>query len=81
MEFNKWYSLAIRSRSAPIKRTARMMKKYYTALKHTNHSFTNFTDRGHEDPAPQAPCARVRNRDNFRTTILFHYGGLDMCPR
>jgi hypothetical protein len=63
-------------------RVARLTMHYlYGILKYARHPFTNARTEGMnelEDPTHQA-CARgYRNRDNFRSAILFHCGGLDM---
>lgn len=82
--FSKWYGWAIRSRLAPIKRAARMMKRYlYGILKYTNHPFTNARTEGMNSKIQllKHRARGYRNRENFRTAILFHCGGLDMCPR
>ena len=83
-EFNKWYGWAIRSRLQPIKRAARMMKKYlYGILKYTRHPFTNARTEGMNSKIQllKHRARGYRNRENFRNAILFHCGGLDLCPR
>lgn len=81
--FNKWYAWAIRSRLVPIKRAARMMKRYlYGILKYTRHPFTNAASEGTNSRIQliKHRARGYRNRENFRIAILFHCGGLDMNP-
>lgn len=83
-EFKKWYGWAIRSRLHPIKEAARMMKRYlYGILKYTRHPFTNARTEGMNSKIQliKHRARGYRNRENFRTAILFHCGGLDMSPR
>ena len=58
-----------------------MMKRYLCGiLKYTRHPFTN-AEREGTNSGIQLKKHRARgyrNRDNFRTAILFHCGGLDM---
>lgn len=82
-EFKKWYGWAIRSRLAPIKRAARMMKRYlYGILKYARHPFTNARTEGMNSKIQliKHRARGYRNRENFRTAILFHCGKLDMDP-
>ena len=83
-QFQKWYGWAMRSRLTPMKRAARTMKKYlYGILKYTNHPFTNASTEGMNSKIQliKHRARGYRNRDNFRTAILFHCGRLDMNPR
>ena len=80
-EFDKWYGWAIRSRLEPIKRTACMMKKYlYGILGFARHRFTNARTEGMNSKIQllKHRARGYRNRENFRTAILFHCGGLNM---
>lgn len=82
-EFTKWYSWAIRSRLAPIKRAARTMKRYlYGILKYARHPFTNARTEGMNSKIQliKHKARGYRNRENFRTAILFHCGNLNMDP-
>lgn len=82
-EFNKWYAWATRSRLAPIKRAARMMRSYlYGILKYARHPFTNAKTEGMNSRIQliKHRARGYRNRENFRNAILFHCGGLDMNP-
>lgn len=82
--FRKWYGWAMRSRLDPIKRAARMMKKYlYGILKYARHPFTNARTEGMNSKIQliKHRARGYRNRQNFRNAILFHCGGLDLNPR
>jgi transposase len=81
--FDKWYSRAIRSRLAPVKKVARTCKT------HLAHILTFFTHRLTNGPieglnnAIQGLIKKAfgyRNKQRFKTDIFFHFGGLDLHP-
>ena len=81
--FDKWYSRAIRSRLAPVKKVARTCKA------HLDHILTFFTHRLTNGPieglnnAIQGLIKKAfgyRNKERFKTDIFFHFGGLDLYP-
>lgn len=81
--FGKWYSWAIRSRLAPVKKVARTCKT------HLEHILTFFTHRLTNGPieglnnAIQGLIKKAfgyRNTERFKTDIFFHFGGLDLYP-
>jgi len=60
------------------------MKKYlYGILKYTNYPFTSARteDLNSKVQLIKHRARGYRNREDFRTAILFHCGGLEMCPR
>lgn len=79
----RWYSWAIRSRLEPIKRAARMIKRYLTGI-------LNAVVSGVTNARSEAINARIqnikrtacgfRNPERFRQAILFHLGDLDLYP-
>ena len=81
--FDRWYGWAIRSRLEPIKRVARCFKT------HLDNILTFFTHRI-SNAALEGLNNRIaglvkkaygyRNRERFKTDILFHLGGLDLYP-
>jgi len=81
--FDKWYSRAIRSRLAPVKKVARTCKT------HLAHILTFFTHRLTNGPieglnnAIQGLIKKAfgyRNKQRFKIDIFFHFGGLDLHP-
>ena len=81
--FDKWYSRAIRSRLAPVKKVARTCKT------HLAHILTFFTHRLTNGPieglnnAIQGLIKKAfgyRNKQRLKTDIFFHLGGLDLHP-
>lgn len=79
----KWYSWAIRSRLEPIKQVARMIKKHWKGV--INAATTSVTNaraeaiNGRIQWIKRMACG-YRNRENFRSAIYFHLGGLDLYP-
>lgn len=81
--FDKWYSWAIRSRLDPIKKVARMMKeRLENILTHLKERVTNALAEGINSMIQwiKYTARGFRNRQNFKTAILFHLGGLDLYP-
>lgn len=81
--FDSWYSWAIRSRLEPIKKVARMLKKRLdNILTYLTHRITNAIAEGLNAKIQwiKRTARGFGNRDNFRTAILFHCGGLDLYP-
>jgi transposase len=81
--FGRWYSRAIRSRLAPVKKVARTCKA------HWDHILTFFVHRLTNGPieglnnAIQGLIKKAfgyRNKERFKTDIFFHFGGLDLYP-
>ena len=82
--FTRWYGWAMRSRLEPIKRVARMMRRYLDGiLAYLDHPYTNALTEALNAKIQEIKyrARGYRNRDNFRSAILFHCGGLDMNPR
>ena len=81
--FNQWYSWAIRSRLEPMKKVAKLMKgRLPNILTHLKSRLTNAMAEGFNSRIQwiQATARGFRNRQNFKTAILFHLGGLDLYP-
>jgi transposase len=81
--FARWYSWAIRSRLEPIKKVARMIKTHLpNVLTYVSHRITNAATEGINAKIQwiKATGRGFTNRENFRTAILFHCGGLDLYP-
>jgi transposase len=81
--FDRWYSQAIRSRLAPVKKVARMCKSHLAnILTFFVHRLTNGPIEGLNN-ALQGLIKKAygyRNRTRFKTDIFFHFGGLDLYP-
>lgn len=81
--FAHWYSWAIRSRLEPIKRVARSFKAHLAnILTYFEHRITNAALEGLNNRIAGLvkKAFGYRNRERFKTDILFHLGGLDLDP-
>ena len=81
--FGRWYSWAIRSRLAPVKRVARMFKTHVAnILTYFDTFLTNGPIEGLNNKIQGLvkKAFGYRNRERFKTDILFHLGGLDLYP-
>jgi transposase len=81
--WTRWYSWAIRSRLEPIKRVARMIKRYLPGI--LNAVVSGITNARSEAinariQAIKRTACGFRNPERFRAAILFHLGGLDLYP-
>jgi transposase len=81
--FTSWYSWAIRSRLEPIRRVARMLKRYLRGV--LNAIVTRTTNARLEGLNASIQSLKrnargFRNRNRFRTAIYFRLGGLDLYP-
>jgi transposase len=82
--FTRWYSWAIRSRLAPVKRVAAMLKRHLDGvLRFASHPITNGVAEGLNSKimSIKRKAGGFRNASNFTTAIYFHCGGLDLYPR
>ncbi len=81
--WKRWYSWAIRSRLAPVKKTARTLKDHlYGILSYCKHRITNAMTESINskiETLRKSACG-YRNKQRLRTVILFHLGGLDLYP-
>lgn len=81
--WQEWYSWAIRSRLAPIKKVARMIKKHLDGIvTAVVTGATNARAEGFNTMIQKLKrdARGFRNRDRFRAAIYFHLGGLDLYP-
>jgi transposase len=81
--FDKWYSWAIRSRLAPIKAVARMIKKHLpNIMTYFKHRISNAASEGMNSKIQtvKANARGYRSFNGFRNSILFYCGGLSMQP-
>jgi len=80
----KWYGWAIRSRLQPIKTQARSIKRNLWGI--INAIVHNKNNAGAEGINSQIKVLKVkargfRNLERFKSSVLFHFGGLDLYPK
>lgn len=81
--FDNWYAWAIRSRLAPIKEKAKMLKKHLpNILTYFKHPISNAASEGMNSKIQtvKANARGYRSFTGFRNSILFYCGGLSMAP-
>lgn len=81
--FGRWYGWAIRSRLEPVKKVARMFKRHLpNILTYFIHRLSNGPMEGLNNRIQSLvkKAYGYRNRERFKTDILFHLGGLDLYP-
>lgn len=81
--FDAWYAWAIRSRLAPMKRVAQMIKRHLEGILNAIvAAVTNARLEGINTMIQglKRSARGFRNRDRFRNAIYFHLGGLDLYP-
>ena len=82
--FKRWYFWASHSRLEPIKKAAKTLKNHLdNILTYATHRITNALAEGINtkiEKIKRMACG-FRNHAHYRTTILFHCGGLDLFPR
>ncbi len=82
--FKRWYGWAIRSRLAPIKKVAVMLKNHLDGLlSYFRHRVTNATAEGFNSRIQTIKSAArgFRSFKNYRLRILFYCGKLDLMPK
>jgi transposase len=78
-----WYGWAARARLQPVLGVARMIKRHPpNVLTYFRHRITNAMSEGvaAKIQGLKNMAHGFRNRDNFKTAIYFHCGGLDLYP-
>ncbi len=81
--FKKWYFSATHSRLKPIIDVAKMLKRHIEYIfTYTKHRITNAYAEGINSTIQhiKATARGFRNFDNYRSSILFYCGKLDMFP-
>ena len=81
--FRRWYHWATHSRLQPMIEKARMLKTHLpNILTYLKHRITNATAEGLNSKIQwiRYTARGFRNRENFKTAIYFHCGGLDLYP-
>ncbi len=81
--WHRWYGWAIRSRLEPVKKVAAMVKRHLpNVLTYFKHRITNAGSEAINSVIQMLKkrAFGYRNFENFRTTVLFHCGGLSLYP-
>ena len=81
--FQRWYDWAIRSRLSPVKKVARMFRRHLeNILTFFAHRLSNASSEGLNNKIQSLvkKAYGYRNRQRFKTDILFHLGGLNLYP-
>jgi transposase len=81
--WKRWYFWATHSRLEPVRKVAKTLKNHLNGiLSYFAHPISNAMSEGINSKIEtlwKAACG-YRNKQRFRTAILFHLGGLDMAP-
>jgi len=81
--WKRWYFWATHSRLEPVRKVAKTLKDHlYGILSYFAHPITNAMSEGINSKIEtlwKTACG-YRNKQRFRTAILFHLGGLDLAP-
>lgn len=81
--FHWWYNWAVRSRLKPMAEVARMLKRRFeNVITYLKHRITNAASESINSRVQwvKYTARGFRNKENFKTAIYFHCGGLDMAP-
>jgi transposase len=82
--FAAWYFWATHSRLVPMIKAAKTLKRHLpNLLTYFTHRITNALSEGINSKIQtfKLMACGYRNREHYRTAILFHCGGLDLYPR
>ena len=82
--FKEWYRWATHSRLRPVIEVARMLKRRLeNVMTYFRHRVTNAVLEGLNSKIQTVKkrAYGFRNKESFKTAILFHCGGLDLYPR
>jgi transposase len=82
--FKRWFGWARRSKLTPIKKVAAMLARHLeNVLTYCIHRITNGVAEGLNSKIMtiKRKACGFRNKENFKTAIYFHCGGLDLYPR
>ena len=81
--WKRWYFWATHCRLGPVKKVASTLKHFlYGILNYCKHRITNAMTEGINSRIEtlwKSSCG-FRNKERFRTVILFHLGGLELYP-
>ena len=82
--WKRWYFWATHSRLEPVVAVARLIKRHYDGvMAFFSHRLTSATAEGINSriQAIRVQARGYRNRENFKTAIYFHLGGLELYPK
>jgi transposase len=82
--FKDWYQRVIHTKLEPMKKVARTIKeRLQNVVSYCTHGITNGVAEGINSKimSIKRRVGGYRNRENFKTAIFFHCGGLDLYPR
>lgn len=82
--FQQWYRRVIHTKLTPLKKVARTIKqRLANVVSYCTHGITNAVAEGLNSKimSIKRRVGGYRNRQNFKTAILFHCGGLDLYPQ
>ena len=82
--FQAWYQRVIHTRMEPLKQVARTIKeRLRNVVSDCTHGITNAVAEGLNSKimAIKRRVGGYRNREHFKTAILFHCGGLSLYPQ
>ena len=82
--FTAWFFWATHSRLAPMIKAAKTLKRHLpNLLTYFKHWITNATSEAINSKIQMLKlmACGYRNREHYKTAILFHCGGLDLDPR
>ena len=82
--FKDWYRHVIHTKLEPMKKVARTIKeRIENVVSYCTHGITNAVAEGMNSKimSIKRRVGGYRNRENFKTAIFFHCGGLDLYPQ
>jgi transposase len=82
--WKRWYFWATHSRLEPVVAVARLIRRHYDGvMAFFSHRITSASAEGINSriQAIRVQARGYRNRENFKTAIYFHLGGLDLYPK
>jgi len=82
--FKDWYKRVIHTKLTPLKKVAQTIRdRLVNVVSYCTHGITNAVAEGMNSKimSIKRRVGGYRNRENFKTAIYFHCGGLDLYPR
>jgi transposase len=82
--FKDWYKRVIHTKLTPLKKVAQTIRdRLVNVVSYCTHGITNAVAEGMNSKimSIKRRVGGYRHRENFKTAIYFHCGGLDLYPR